>query len=383
VGDPCSSEEDPVSPVRRTAEEPTRERIVRATVVQAASVAFDRERTLDRVAELTADAAADRAQLVVFPEAFVSGYPKGADFGAVVGARSREGREWFRRYHDSSVDVPGPAVERLGEIARVNAVHLVVGVVERDRGTLYCTVLFLGPGGDLLGKHRKLMPTAMERVIWGFGDGSTLTVLPTPLGRIGAVICWENYMPQLRLAMYAQGIELYCAPTVDDRETWLPTMRHVALEGRCFVLSANQYALRSDHPVDYPVEANNPAAVLISGGSCIVDPLGQVLAGPARDGEALLTADLDLSKVARGTFDLDVVGHYARPDVFRLVVNETAQVPVSWESAAAFTHELGRDHVPVTAAKPGAPNSMVEPPAARGVSLERAGRRGDEQTAGG
>lgn len=188
-------------------------------------------------------------------------------------------------------------------------------------------------------RHRKLMPTAMERIIWGFGDGSTLTVLPTPLGRIGAVVCWENYMPQLRLAMYAQGIELYCAPTVDDRETWLLTMRHIALEGRCFVLSANQYALRSDYPIDYPVEANNPGAVLIRGGSCIVDPFGQVLAGPARDGETLLTADLDLGQVARGKFDLDVVGHYARPDIFRLVVNETAQAPVPWESAADGTHD--------------------------------------------
>jgi nitrilase len=344
--------------VSRTAAEPTRERIVRATVVQAAPVAFDRERTLDRVARFAADAAADRAQLVVFPEAFVSGYPKGADFGAVVGSRSRGGREWFRRYHASSLDIPGPAVERLGEIARVNAVHLVVGVVERDRGTLYCTVVFLGPDGDLLGKHRKLMPTAMERLIWGFGDGSTLTVLSTPLGRLGAVICWENYMPQLRLAMYAQGIELYCAPTVDDRETWLPTMRHIAVEGRCFVLSANQYARRSDYPIDYPVEANNPDGVLIHGGSCIVDPFGQVLAGPARDGEAILTADLDLGEVARGKFDLDVVGHYARPDVFRLVVNETAQAPVSWESGEDGAHELGRGHMPMTAANHGAPSSM-------------------------
>src|SRR6266567_96864 len=174
-------------------------RTVRAAVVQAAPVAFDRDATLDRVARWTGVASKTGAELVVFPEAFVSGYPKGADFGAVVGARSREGREWFRRYHESSVDIPGPAVERLGEIARVNAVHLVVGGVERDRGTLYCTVFFLGPDGDLLGKHRKLMPTAMERIIWGFGDGSTLTVLPTPLGQIGAVICWENYMPQLRL----------------------------------------------------------------------------------------------------------------------------------------------------------------------------------------
>jgi nitrilase len=305
---------------------------VRASVIQAAPVAFDRHRTLDRVADLTAKAADDRAQLVVFPEAFVSGYPKGADFGARVGSRSPEGREWFRRYHESSVDVPGPAVERLAEIARANAVHLVIGVIERAGGTLYCTVLFLGPDGQLLGKHRKLMPTAMERLIWGFGDGSTIPVLATSIGRIGAVICWENYMPQLRLAMYGQGIQLYCAPTVDDRETWLPTMRHIAFEGRCFVLSANQFARRSDYPADYPVQATGPGEVLIGGGSCIIDPFGQVLAGPARDAEAILTADLDLDEIARGKFDLDVVGHYARPDVFRLVVNGAPQVPVAWES---------------------------------------------------
>ena len=320
----------------------TEERIVRATVVQAAPVAFDLERTLGRVAHLTAEAANERAQLVVFPEAFVSGYPKGADFGTVVGSRSPEGREWFRRYHESSVEIPGPAVERLAEIARVNAVHLVVGVIERAGGTLYCSVLFIGPGGELLGKHRKLMPTAMERLIWGFGDGSTMPVVATPLGRIGAVICWENYMPQLRLAMYAQGIELYCTPTVDDRETWLPTMRHIAIEGRCFVLSANQFSLRSDYPADYPVRTDSHDAILINGGSCIVSPLGRVLAGPARNGETLLTADLDLGEIVRGKFDLDVVGHYARPDVFRLVVNGTPQAPVSWRPTHDGAHEIDR-----------------------------------------
>lgn len=309
---------------------PSPSRTVRATVVQAASAAFDRERSLDRVAELTAEAAADGTELVVFPEAFVGGYPKRADFGARVGIRSAEGREWFRRYHESAVDVPGPAVDRLGEIARGSSLHLVVGVIERERGTLYCTVLFVGPDGRLLGKHRKLMPTAMERLIWGFGDGSTIPVLETPLGRIGAVICWENYMPQLRLAMYGQGVQLYCAPTVDDRETWLSTMRHIALEGRCFVLSASQFARRSDYPADYPVETSDGDEILISGGSCIVDPLGQVLAGPARGGEALLTADLDLGQIARGTLDLDVVGHYARPDVFRLVVDRSSRAAVSF-----------------------------------------------------
>jgi nitrilase len=190
-------------------------------------------------------------------------------------------------------------------------------------------VLFISPDGQLLGKHRKLMPTAMERLIWGFGDGSTLAVVPTHVGRIGAVICWENYMPQLRLAMYSQGVELYCAPTVDDRETWLPTMRHIALEGRCFVLSANQHACRSDYPPDYPVAIDKTDEVLIAGGSCIVDPFGAILAGPARGGETVLTADLDLDQITRGKFDLDVTGHYARPDVFRLVVNTKSQMPVS------------------------------------------------------
>ena len=315
-------------------------RTVRATVVQAASVAFDRERSLDRVAELTAVAAADGAELVVFPEAFVGGYPKRADFGARVGTRSPEGREWFRRYHDSAMDVPGPAVDRLAEVASSSGVHLVVGVIEREGGTLYCTVLFVGPDGRLLGKHRKLMPTAIERLIWGFGDGSTIPVLDTPLGRIGAVICWENYMPQLRMAMYGQGIQLYCAPTVDDRETWLATMRHVALEGRCFVLSANQFARRSDYPADYPVEASDGDDILIAGGSCIVDPLGQVVAGPARDGETLLTADLDLGQIARGALDLDVVGHYGRPDVFRLVVDRSARQAVSFVSGGRLDDDV-------------------------------------------
>jgi nitrilase len=303
---------------------------VRVSVVQAAPVAFDREATIDRVASLARDAAATGAQLAVFPEAFVSGYPRGADFGVRVGRRTAEGREWFRRYHESAVDVPGPAVDRLGAIARDHTLHLVVGVIERDGGTLYCTVLFVGPDGALLGTHRKVMPTAMERVIWGFGDGSTLPVIETPLGRIGAVICWENYMPQLRLAMYGQGIQLYCAPTVDDRETWLPTMRHIAFEGRCFVLSACQFARRSDYPADYPVEADGSDAVLIGGGSVIVDPMGQVLAGPARDGETILTADLDFDEIERGKFDLDVVGNYARPDIFALTVDRRPKAAVIW-----------------------------------------------------
>ena len=304
-------------------------RRVRAAVVQAASVAFDRERTIEKVRTLTAEAAGQGAALVVFPEAFVSGYPRGSTFGTVVGDRSPAGREEFRRYWASAVEVPGPAVDALAEIAREHGVYLVIGVIERDGGTLFCTVLFLDATGAYLGKHRKLMPTAAERLIWGFGDGSTMPVFATPLGRIGAAICWENYMPLYRTALYAKGIEVYCAPTADGRESWLSTVRHIALEGRCFVLSCNQFATRADYPADYPSLVDVvPDHVVSRGGSCIVDPLGTILAGPNYEGEAILTADLDLAEIVRGKFDLDVVGHYARPDVFRLEVNERAARPV-------------------------------------------------------
>jgi nitrilase len=254
---------------------------VRAAVVQAAPVLFDTPKTLQRLADLSADAAKQGAELVVFPEAFVGGYPKGHDFGVSLGIRSPEGRDDFRRLFVSAIEVPGPATEFIGSVAKDHAVHLVVGVIERDGGTLYCTALIFGPDGQMLGKHRKLMPTALERVIWGSGDGSTLPVVTTTLGKIGSVICWENYMPLLRTAMYAKGIELSCAITVDDRETWITTLRHVALEGRCFVLSACQFLQRSALPLGYPTERlPTPQDVLIRGGSCIVGPLGQILAGP-------------------------------------------------------------------------------------------------------
>jgi nitrilase len=296
---------------------------VRAAVVQAGPVPFDLERSLEKVRSWMEAAAGAGAKVVVFPEAFLGGYPKGADFGTRVGIRSAEGRRWFRRYFESAIEVPGPAVEELARMAKSCGVYVVIGVIERDLGTLYCTALFFDAEGGFLGKHRKLVPTAMERILWGAGDGSTLPVFATPAGRIGAVICWENYMPLLRMAMYAKGIELYCAPTVDDRETWIPTIRHIALEGRCFVLSACQFIRRAAYPADYStIQGDDPETVLIRGGSAIVSPLGELLAGPHYEGEVLLTADLDLGRIAEGKFDLDVAGHYARPDVFRLEVNE-------------------------------------------------------------
>jgi nitrilase len=190
-----------------------------------------------------------------------------------------------------------------------------------------------------MGKHRKLMPTAMERLIWGFGDGSTLPVFKTPLGKLGAVICWENYMPMLRMAMYAKGIELYCAPTADQRDTWIPTMQHVAMEGRCFVLSCNQFARRRDFPKDYrAAQGDDPETIMSRGGSVIVNPLGQILAGPNYEDECILSADLDMADIARGKYDFDVAGHYARPDVFRLHVNEKP-MPAVTSSAPRTSRE--------------------------------------------
>lgn len=298
-------------------------------MVQAAPVIFDTARTIDKLEHLAADAAAKEAQLVLFPEAFVGGYPRGLSFGATVGNRTPEGREQYRLYWDNAVDVPGPATERLASIAAAHRIYLIVGVIEREGGTLYCTVLFFAPDGAYMGKHRKLMPTGSERLIWGFGDGSTMPVFDTPLGKVGAVICWENYMPLLRAAHYAKGIEIYCAPTADGRDTWLATVRHIAVEGRCFVLSCNQFARRSDYPASLSTDLDNaPDRVVSRGGSCIINPLGEILAGPNYEGEAILIADLDMDDIVRGKFDFDSVGHYARPDVFTLTVDETSKPPV-------------------------------------------------------
>lgn len=300
-------------------------------VAQAGSFVFDTPRTMDKVLSFCREAGRSGAKLVVFPEAVVGGYPKGIDFGARVGSRSPEGREDFRLYWEAAIDVPGPETQQLCKIAAKYGMYIVIGVTERGGGTLYCTALFFGPEGILLGRHRKLMPTASERLIWGFGDGSTMPAIRTGFGVLGAGICWENYMPLFRMAMYAKGVNLWCAPTVDARETWQSAAMHLALEGRCFVLSACQYLLRRDCPENYsPIQGDAPDTVLIEGGSVIISPLGRVLAGPLRGREGILTADLDLGEIARGKFDFDVTGHYARPDVFTLAVDERPQNAVSF-----------------------------------------------------
>ena len=311
----------------------------RVAVVQAAPVLFDRDATIQKVCRLTREAALQGAQIILFPEAFVPAYPRGLSFGTVVGGRTAQGRLLWEAYWANAVEVPSTSVEALGEAARQSSAYLGVGVIERDSqfggGTLYCTLLYFGPTGALLGKHRKLKPTAAERLIWGEGDGSTLTVIETEFGRLGGLICWENYMPLARMAMYSKGVALYLAPTADSRESWQSTLRHIACEGRCFVLGCNQFVTKAMYPPHLPgIEdlARQPE-IVCRGGSAIISPLGEVLAGPLYDREDTLFADLDLTEIPRAKFDLDVTGHYARPDVFQLFVNEQPAPPV--------THRLG------------------------------------------
>ena len=288
-----------------------------AAVVQAAPVAFRPAATLSKAVELAGRARASGAELAVFPEAFLSAYPRGQDFGAVVGSRSEAGRDMFLRYWESAIDVPGPITDGLSEMAGDLSLDIVIGVIERGGGTLYCSVLFFSPDEGMYGKHRKVMPTGSERLIWGFGDGSTLKVHETRHGNLGAAICWENYMPLLRYSLYRQNIQIWCAPTADARDSWTASMRHIAVEGRCYVLSANQYATRSDYPDDYPSVFGEMAdEVMTRGGSCIVDPFGEVLAGPHYGSETILLAEIDPSNTIRGKYDLDVAGHYSRSDLF-------------------------------------------------------------------
>ena len=311
---------------------------IKAAVVQAASVIMDLDATLEKTRRLAQEAAAQNAQLILFPEAFIPAYPRGLSFGAVVGSRTEAGRRLWARYWANSIDVPGPATEALGQMACQAGAYLAVGVIEREgalgRGTLYCTLLYFGPDGSFLGKHRKLKPTGSERLIWGEGDGSMLTVVDTALGRLGGLICWENYMPLARMSMYAKGIDLYLAPTADARDTWQATLRHIACEGRCFVLGCNQFVTKEMYPSELEgiEDLENQPDVLSRGGSAILSPLGEYLAGPLFDQEGILYASLDMSSIAEARYDFDPVGHYARPDIFRLVVNERPLRSVESES---------------------------------------------------
>lgn len=284
-------------------------------------------RTLQRILSYKERIQNSNCNLLVMPEAILGGYPKGADFGTRVGYRTDQGREEFLQYWHQAVDIDGPEVLALIELAKDCNTSIVIGIIERGGSTLYCTALFITEKGRIA-KHRKLMPTASERLIWGQGDGSTIPVVETSAGRICAAICWENYMPLLRTTMYAKGVEIWCAPTVDDRDIWQASMQHIAYEGRNFLVSACQYqaaptegsAKDENWPKDKP---------LIRGGSVIISPMGEIIAGPLYNEEGLISAEIDLSDIVKARYDMDPAGHYSRPDVFKLIVNEQERPAVT------------------------------------------------------
>jgi nitrilase len=307
---------------------------VRVAAVQATYVLMDRDGTIDRVGELTASAAGQGAELVAFPEAFVPGTPIWIDTQPIWDGDS----DWFRLLAENAVVVPGPATERLGSIAREHGVWLVIGVQEKEPtgGTIYNTTLYLSPEGTVVNKHRKLVPTGSERTVWGMGDGSTLRVVQTPFGRIGGLTCWENYMPLARFHLYAQGIDLWIAPTLAPGDAWIATMRHLARENRMFVIGVNPVLNVDRIPSDFPHRDRLAPAAYIAdhgewleeGNSVIVGPSGEILAGPVREREETLIADLDLGSVATARRVMDPVGHYNRPDVFRLHVDTSSRQAV-------------------------------------------------------
>ena len=307
---------------------------VRIAAVQATYVLMNRDATIERVAELTASAAADGAQLVVFPEAFIQGTPLWIDTQPIWDGDA----DWFALLAQNAVVVPSPTTDRLGAIAREHGVWLVIGVQEKDPlgSTIYDTVLYISAEGGIVEKHRKLMPTGSERTVWGMGDGSTLRVVDTPFGRIGGLICWENYMPLARFYLYSQGIDLWLAPTFAGGDAWVATMRHLARENRMFVVGVNPVLHVDRVPADFPrrdrfapagyVEEHGPW--LEEGNTVIVAPSGEVLAGPVRQREETVIRDLDLGSVAAARRLFDPVGHYNRPDVFRLQVDTSSRQAV-------------------------------------------------------
>ena len=302
--------------------------------VQASYVLMDREATTSKVEQLIADAADLGARLIVFPEVFIPGTPLWIDTVPIWD----NDEAWYARLVDQAVVVPSPTTERIGAAAREAGAYVVIGVNERQPhgATIYNTLLYFGPDGQLLGTHRKLVPTGSERTVWGMGDGSTLEVVPTELGRIGGLICWENYMPLARFHLYAQGIDVWLAPTLARGDGWVATMRHIAREGRVWVVGCNPCARISDIPTDFPdrdriARVMDPADGdwIEPGNTLICNPSGELVAGPLRYSEGILTAEIDLAQVHAARRLFDPAGHYHRPDIFHLTVDTRARPAVT------------------------------------------------------
>jgi nitrilase len=301
---------------------------VKVGLVQDSPVFFNKEKTLEKVSALTEKYAKEGCQLIVFPESFVPGYPRGFSFGTTIGNRTDKGRDLYNVYHQNSVDLGGDDITYLENLAKSEHVYLVIGVTERENsnGSLYCSMLYISPDSGLLGVHRKIKPTGLERVIWAEANGESLVTFDTPVGKLGGLICWENYMPLARMAMYKKGVELYIAPTADARDEWTSTMQHIALEGRCFVLACNQYFIKSMYPDKYKDLVKNEPENMCRGGSMIVSPMGKIIAGPLFDKAGALIAEIDLEEITKSKLDFDVNGHYARNDIFEFKVNGQPEI---------------------------------------------------------
>ena len=295
---------------------------VNVCLVQDNPVFFDKEKTIDKMEGIIEEQARNGAKLIVFPESFIPGYPRGFSFGTVVGRRSTKGRELFAEYYKNSVSLEGNSMNRLLEMAKRNDVYLCVGITEKvpTNKSLYCSMVYISPSSGLLGVHRKIKPTGTERLIWAESDGTSLTTFDTKIGKLGGLICWENYMPLARMSMYQKGVEIYIAPTADSRKTWTATMQQIALEGRCYVLGCNQYFTKSMYPKQYQHLVKDEVENMCEGGSVIVAPSGEILSGPLLGTSGNLIAELDLDEIQQNKLDFDVVGHYARDDIFSFKV---------------------------------------------------------------
>lgn len=293
---------------------------IKVCVIQDSPIFFDREKTIEKVEELTAKYAKEGCELIVFPESFIPGYPRGFSFGTKIGSRTTEGRNLYSEYYKNSIDLEGEDLKRLERLAKLYSVYLVIGITEKENttGSLFCSMLYISPKDGLLGAHRKIKPTGSERVIWSEASGDSLVTFQTKVGKLGGLICWENYMPLARMSMYKKGVEIYIAPTADSRTEWTSTMVHIALEGRCFVLGCNQYFTKSMYPEQYQHLVKDEPEYICRGGSMIVSPLGKIIAGPLFDASGALIAEIDLEEINLSKLDFDVVGHYSRNDIFEL-----------------------------------------------------------------
>lgn len=298
-------------------------RKVKVGVVQATPVLFNLDKTTDLVIKWIEKAANEGCELVLFPESFIPCYPRGLNFDAVVGKRTDKSRTLWLEYWQNSVEEDSSAIQRISQAIEKAGIYVALGVTEREKlgGSLYCSLFYFNRDGKLAGKHRKLKPTGLERYIWSEGQCDTLTSFSSQLGIISGLICWENYMPLVRMALYQKGIDIWLAPTADTRLSWQSTMQHIALEGRCFVLSANQFIRKSDYPEHFQEYLKDEPEVMSTGGSVIISPMGEVLAGPLWGEEGLLTAVLDFSELVKSKLDFDLIGHYSRSDSFKLAVN--------------------------------------------------------------